>query len=124
MGSILEAPDGSGFFGGWLMDTPPDQKDDPVNMNVGLLCAFICTFGLDRSLRDDLYRQMCPDSLPPFPSSASSVAALAAAAGASSSSSSSSSTPYSSSSSFHDRLKRLRRLEADISQLSASLNSI
>jgi len=34
--SLLEAPDGSGFFGGWHMDTPPDQKDDPVNMNVGL----------------------------------------------------------------------------------------
>ena len=86
--SVSEAPDGSGFFSGWLMDTPPDQKDDPINMNVGLLCAFICILGLDRSLRDDLYCQMCPDSLPPFPSSASSVAALAAAAGSSSSSSS------------------------------------
>jgi hypothetical protein len=77
-----------------------------------------------RSLRDDLYRQMCPSALPPFPSSASSAAAISAAAAAAASSlipsgelpRSSYISPSSSSLPPSDRLKRLRRLEADVAQ--------
>ena len=62
-----------------------------------------------RSLRDDLYRQMC---LPPLPSSTAAV---------SSSSSSSSSLHCSSLHSHFSPCDRLKRLEADVSQLSTSL---
>jgi len=69
-----------------------------------------------RSLRDDLYRQMCP----PFPSSA----AAATAALSPSPPSTPTCTCFSTPSSPADRLKRLRRLEAGVSQLSTSLRAI
>ena len=63
-----------------------------------------------RSLRDDLYRQMYPSSLPPFPSSTAAV-----------SSSSSSSLHCSSLHSPFSSSDRLKHLQVDVSQLSTSL---